>query len=88
VLFLAGQTEETLLFCFEVCNSLFAKVFDVVQSFGVPIIGVSVGFWRNWWSLPCSFEDVVEFLFENGWFSERPVRVFLVTEDDVFEYGL
>jgi hypothetical protein len=88
VLFLAGQTEETFLFCFEVCNSLFAKVFDVVQGFGVPIIGVSAVSWKFWWSLPCSFEDVVEFLFENGRLGERPVRVFLVAEDDVFEYGL
>ena len=37
---------------------------------------------------PCRLEYVIEFLLQSRGFSQRPVRIFLMTEDDIFEHGL
>ena len=35
----------------------------------------------------CRLEYIIEFLLQNRSLGKRPVRIFLMTEDDVFEHG-
>ena len=35
----------------------------------------------------CRLEYIVEFLLQNRGLSKRPVRIFLMTEDDIFEHS-
>ena len=38
-------------------------------------------------SLLCRLEYIVEFLLQNRSLSKRPVRIFLMTEDNIFEHS-
>lgn len=71
VLPLRSQPSQPLLLSLQIRHSLLADTFDVIKGLGV--LG--------------SFEDIIELLFEHRSLGERPVRVLLMTEDDVIQDG-
>lgn len=65
------QTGQSLLLSLQIRYSFLSDALDIIEGLGVL----------------CSFEDVVELLLEHRRLSERPIRVFLMTENHVLQHG-
>lgn len=86
MLLLSRKTDQALFFGFELGDAIFPETFDTVESFRVSERSVSKVL-TVVFLLPRGLKDVVKLLLEYGGLSERPVRVFLVTEYDVLKHG-